>query len=166
VEGGIIPRAVFLLTLLELENMALPPLTDIAKQLSKSDIEILLRLKRAGPKLQKLEAKRKKLLEQWAKIDGEIAALEGGKAPGRKRGRPAKTPAAPAKRGRPPKVKPAAKVGRPVKTGPSVAQLSALAKARAARKTNKAKSKRTPAEQAAINARMAKARAARKKPKK
>ena len=151
--------------------MALPPLADIVKQLSKSDIEHLLRLKRTGPQLEKLEVKRKKILEQWAKIDGQIAALEGGKAPERKRGRPAKVAlpkrgrpakavAAPAKRGRPPKVKPAAKGGRPAIADPKrEAMLARMARARAARKQNKAK--RTPSEQAAINARMAKARAAR-----
>ena len=146
--------------------MAFPSLTVIAQRLSEAEISRLLVLKRAGPKLEKLEAERLKLTDQLAEIDSQIAALKGGEAP-KKRDRPAKAAAAPAKRGRgrPPKAKPAAKVrrprGRPAKAEPGrEAMLARLAKARAARKTNKAK--RTPEEQAVINARMAKARAARK----
>ena len=71
--------------------MALPSLPDIAKQLSESDIEQLLRLKRAGPKLQKLEAKRRKLLVQFAAVDNQIAEIIGEAAP-KKRGLPRKPP--------------------------------------------------------------------------
>ena len=117
--------------------MAFPSLAVIAQKLSTAEIERLLVLKRIGPKLGKLESKRKTLAGQLADLDKQIAAL-GGEAtpkttkrrgrkpgrkpsrpakgkPGRKRGRPAKASIVPAKRGsgRPPKNKPAAKSSRP-----------------------------------------------------
>jgi len=132
--------------------MTLPSLADIAKSLSIEDIERLVALKRAGPKLEKLEARQRKLTDELADVDQQIAALEGDKAPvkrGRppkatsvptKRGRPPTTAAPPAKRGRgrPPKAKPAAKVGRPRgrpdKAGSKrEAMLARMAKMRAAR---------------------------------
>jgi len=142
--------------------MALPSLPEIAKTLSLEDIERLLALKRAGPKLEKLQAKQKKLTDELANVDRQIAALASGKAPkatgkrGRpaktaavpaKRGRPAKTTVAPAKRGpgRPPKAKSVGKVerprGRPAKAGSKAvarheAMLARLAKARAVRAAN------------------------------
>ena len=106
----------------------MPSLVALAKKLTASDIEQILRLKRVAP----LEAEREKIIGELAKLDKQIAAL-GGEAPkvpgkrgrkpgrpakgkpGRKRGRPAKTASAPAKRGRPTKGKPGRKRGRPVK---------------------------------------------------
>jgi len=148
-------------------------LTDIARQLSKDDINRLLALKQNEPKLLKLEAELKKLTDELADVDRQIAALEGGrapKAPG-KRGRPAKTANVPAKRGRPPKTTAVpAKRGRPPKAAAVPAKRGRPPKAKPAGKVVRtkpeAKSKRTPSGQAAINARMAKARAARKKSKK
>jgi len=114
-------------------------LQKLALQLTDADLAILERVVA--------------LKEKRDEIDREIAGLIGGKAVGKKRGRKpgrplkattpkvqrgrpakAKTPPKKAKRGRPPKVKTAAK--------------------------SKGKTTRTPEQQAAINARMAKARAA------
>lgn len=89
--------------------MPFPSLAKIAATLSEADIQRLLVLKRSGPKLEKLEARRKKIADQLAEVEKELAALTGVtalKAPakrGRKPGRPAKTTAATVKRGRPAK---------------------------------------------------------------
>ena len=142
--------------------MVLPSLSEIAKVLRLEDIERLLALKRAGPKLEKLQAKQKKLTAELADVDRQIAALEVGKAAttsgkgGRPakvatvpatRGRPGRTSVAPAKRGRgrPPKAKSVAKVGRPhgrpAKAGSEAAarheaMLARMAKMRAVRAAN------------------------------
>ena len=120
----------------------MPSVATLIKKLSPREIDALVAMK---PLVNRLE----EIAEESADLERRIAELAGGKAPkrrGRRPGRPAKTAPPPAKRGRgrPPKTKPAAKVGRP--------------RGRPA----KAKVTRTPEQQAIINARMAKARAARK----
>ena len=131
--------------------MAFPSLAVIAQRLDESDIERLLLLKRAGPKLEKLESRRGEISRQLADVEKQIAALTGEGAPkpkarrGRKTGRLAKTSKAPAKTGRKPgrstKTRPArgsaakaATRGTPGrKSSASPARLAALAKARAAK---------------------------------
>jgi DNA-binding transcriptional MerR regulator len=119
--------------------MPLPSLATLAGRLSMADIEKLLAMKRVDPRLERLEAQRKRIAEQLADVDRRIAELagDGAKAPkkrrGRKPGRPAKTAYAPAKRGRKPGRRAKGKPGRkPAKAGASRARLAALAKARAA----------------------------------
>ena len=134
--------------------MPLPSLADLARVLSVTDIERLLAIKKAGPKLVKLEAKRDKIAGQLAELDKQIAALTGdapvkakgkpGRKPGRKRGRIAKAAPAPAKpvaktKGKPgrkakavPNAKPAAKPA-PDADAKRAAMLERMAKMRAAR---------------------------------
>ena len=110
------------------------PFGAIAEKLSLAELEYLLALKRAGPKLQKLEARRGQIAAQLADVEKQIAALTGGETPktkaqrGRKMGRPAKSAKTPGKQGRKPGRKPAAKAapakratktnGRPVQSAP------------------------------------------------
>ena len=91
--------------------MSLPPLSAIAQQLSMTEIEQLLELKRFNPKLAKLESRRQRLVSQLAVLDKQIAELTGeevqtpksrGSKPGRQ---PAPQPAAKKKPGRKPVAK-------------------------------------------------------------
>ena len=138
-------------------------------KLTESEKAVVRELLKVDPRVVKLQERREELAERLAAVESEIATATGGKVAKGKRERPAGSGkvamvAAPKRRGRP--------VGSGKKKA-TPAQLAALARARAARmgkgaksaKVAKPKKKRTPAEQAAINARMAKARAARGKAK-
>jgi len=144
-----------------------PSLATLAKKLTASDIEQILLLKRAAP----LEAKRQKIIGELAKLDKQIAALEGGKAPkvpgkrgrkpGRKRGRPAKATSI---RGRPARGRPGRKRGRPAKAAgaPIKRGPGRPPKAKPAAKVGRPRKRPAltgPAREAML-ARMAKARAA------
>ena len=136
--------------------MAFPSLAVIAKKLSEAQIKQLLMLKRAGPKLLKMEERRKKLAAQLAELDKQIAALDSGAAPkaAKRRGRkPGRKP------GRPAKGKPGRKPGRPAK---AVAKRGPGRPSKAAKATRPAKAKRrySPAALEVLRANMAKARAA------
>ena len=115
--------------------MARPRKIDLAKlavALSAADLQALV-------KVVALKARRDSLVAAVTDLDKQIAALTD-KSPAKRRGRK------PGRRGRPAKVRRMRKGKRATTKAGS----------------GKAKRKRTPKEQAAINARMAKARAARK----
>jgi len=116
-------------------------------KLTEAEKVVVRDLLKVDPRVAKLQERRAALLEQVEALDAEIAGATDGKAQkarGKRRGRkPGRKPGRPAG-------KMAKRMGRPAKT---------------AKVAPKVKKKRTPAEQAAINARMAKARAARGKAK-
>ena len=71
----------------------------LAKSLTPAEIERLIAMKRAGPKLEKLEAKRDEIVKRLADVEREISELSGGEAPKTRRGsKPHPAKAAPAKR--------------------------------------------------------------------
>jgi len=118
-------------------------LAKLVASLTAKQLEQLQHLAKENPRKQKLEARRNKLAAQLAAIDRQIAQATG-EAPAKRRCRPPKAMAAP-------------KVRRMRK-----GKRKTVTTAKVVRAKTKAKAKRTPEQQAAINARMAKARAARK----
>jgi len=125
-------------------------LAKLAASLTAKQLEQLQQLLKGDPKVKKLEAKRDEIAMRLAAIDRQIAEAKG-KTPkrrGRPRGRPRKNAAAPVA----PKARRMRKGKRKTVTSAKVTRS----------KAPKKKTARTPEQQAAINARMAKARAARK----
>lgn len=111
-----------------------PNLLKLAQQLSAADLKQLTALigRKSNPRVKKLEVKRDRLAAQLAKLDREIASLDG-TAPVKRRGRP----------------------------GRAVSATSGASKPGKSPKAPGKASKRSPAEQKTINDRMAKVRAAR-----
>ena len=120
-------------------------LAKLVASLTAKQLEQLQQLTKENPRKKKLEAKRSRLAAQLAAIDRQIAQATG-EAPAKRRGRPPKAVAAPKIR------------RRRMRKG----KRRTVTTAKVVRAKTKAKAKRTPEQQAAINARMAKARAARK----
>ncbi|MCL2000110.1 MAG: hypothetical protein FWG74_01630 [Planctomycetes bacterium] len=122
-------------------------LSALARRLSEADIEHLLVLKRAGPKLERLEAQRQRVVGQLAEVEARIAELSGGGTPKAKRRPGRRQGPKPAVKGkpnrRPPakttsRGKPAPKPGRKPITKPGAAagreaMLARMAKMRAVR---------------------------------
>ncbi len=152
-------------------------LSKILKTLTPAQIEELRTLIKEDPRIAKLEQRLAVLDEKRDSLIAEIEALKGGKVVGKRRGRPAGTgkgkpgrpkaaftsSEAPVKkqRGRPPMNKSIEAVaapkkrGRKARVGVSTPEMKAIASKAVKKK------ERTPEEQSKIDARMAKARAAR-----
>ena len=151
-------------------------LNKILKTLTPAQIEQLRTLLKEDPRIAKLEQKLAALDEKRNSLIAEIEALKGGKTAAKRRGRPAgtgkgkpgrpkktvsistETPVVKKQRGRPPVSKATEAIATPKKRG----LLSKIKAAAPERKAIAAKKKeRTPEDQEKIDARMAKARAAR-----
>ena len=125
-----------------------------ALKMTEAEKAVVRELLKVDPRIEKLNGQRAAILEELEAVDAEIAVLSGetpvkgkrGRKPGKKKATPAQLAAL--KRARAARAAKAApkRRGRPVGSG----------------KVAKAKSVRTPEQQAIIDARMAKARAARK----